>query len=100
MRCRNIVRRARPPALIWSIVAWGISSGCTSMGEPPEDVCVIPYWERRQRCNEEFLKCLESPLQDIRSETFGQSLCHVCQDVCMQRSGVWPDILEDGRRCR
>jgi hypothetical protein len=60
----------------------------------------LPYAEVRKRCNEAFNDCLDSPIQSIPSETRGHSLCHVCQDVCMQKNGVWPDRLLDGRPCR
>lgn len=85
---------------IASAVLWSVASGCTSMGDPPPGICEIPYRERREQCNAEFTRCLDSPLQGIRSDTFGHSMCHVCLDACMQNNGVWPDALADGRPCR
>jgi hypothetical protein len=100
MRHPNAARRKCVRVLLWGAMACALLSGCMSMGDPPAGVCELPYREKRQRCSEDFTKCLDSPLQHIRSDTFGQSLCHVCQDVCMQNNGVWPDGLDDGRACR
>jgi hypothetical protein len=60
----------------------------------------LPYEEVRKRCTQAFAECLDSPIQSVRSGTSGHSLCHVCQDVCMQENGVWPARLRDGRPCR
>lgn len=69
-------------------------SGGDQVGE-----CLSPQ-EIRKRCNEEFDKCLNSPIQDILSRTSGHSLCWPCKDVCVQNNGVWPVELWDGRPCR
>jgi hypothetical protein len=82
-----------------------LTTQCTEGTEPPEgagnsvEQC-LTYKEVRDRCNEAFTECLHSRIQNIHSKSSGHSLCHVCQDVCMQENGVWPDRLWDGRPCR
>lgn len=94
---------------VMTVFAVMLVAGCTEAGGPPgtggggtELQCPQPlsYKEIRERCNEAFSKCLESRIQSIPSRTHGHSLCHVCQDVCMQNQGEWPEVLDDGRPCR
>jgi hypothetical protein len=100
MRCVEASRWALRHLMLAGAMALGLSSGCMSMGEPPDGICELPYRERRERCNEEFVKCLGSRIQSIPSGTRGHSLCHVCQDFCMRNNGDWADALPDGRPCR
>jgi hypothetical protein len=94
---RWALRRSR---LAGAVVTMGLSSGCMSMGESPDGICELPYREKRERCNEEFVKCLGSRIQSIPSGTRGHSLCHVCQDFSIRNNGEWADALPDGRPCR
>lgn len=100
MSQQGATRPSRRVLFSVSIMLLGVASGCTSMGDPPPGVCEIPYREKREQCNEELTKCLDSPLQSIHSDYFGHSICYVCMDVCIQNNGVWPDALADGRACR
>lgn len=100
------IRRPAPlRAILVASAVLALTIRCTEGDEPLEragknvEQC-LPYEEVRKRCNQAFSNCLDSPIQSIPSETSGHSLCHVCQDVCMQKNGIWPDRLRDGRPCR
>ena len=100
MRC---METARSLIYRWALVGaagWGLASGCTFLEDPPDGICEVPTKTKRERCNEEFTACLGTRIQSIPSGTWGQSMCHVCQDFCMRNNGVWPDALPDGRSCR
>ncbi|MBZ4417006.1 hypothetical protein [Myxococcus sp. RHSTA-1-4] len=77
----------------------GVIVGCSSLDDPPGDAQCLPYPQVKKRCDVAFKACLNSPIQDIRSETFGHSMCSVCKDVCTRMNGVWPDEV-DGRPCK
>jgi hypothetical protein len=91
-------------ALLTSAIL-ALATGCTEEDEflagagKNVEAC-LPYEEVQKRCYQAFAQCLDSPIQSIRSGTSGHSMCHICQDVCMQGNGVWPDRLRDGRPCR
>jgi hypothetical protein len=104
---RSVRNRRNSPlrSIMLAAATLALTTRCTEGNEPREGVggnveqC-LPYEEVRHRCNEAFNECLNSPIQSIRSGTSGHSLCHACQDVCMQKNGTWPDRLRDGRPCR
>jgi hypothetical protein len=82
-----------------------LTTRCTEEKESPEEARAsaeqcLPYEEVKNRCNRALNDCLDSPIQSIGSWTSGHSLCLICKDVCMQKNGVWPDKLWDGRPCR
>jgi hypothetical protein len=81
-------------------VVWGLVSGCTSLEDPPDGICEVPFKTKRERCNDAFTECLGTRIQSMPSGTHGHSMCHVCQDFCMRNNGVWPGALPDGRPCR
>jgi hypothetical protein len=103
----NPPMHTRRPALFRSILvaaaALALTTRCIEedqlSGESQVKDCLSPK-EVKKRCNKEFNACLNSPIQNIPSDTSGHSLCWPCKDVCMQNNGVWPDRLWDGRLCR
>jgi hypothetical protein len=104
MRRPMLIRRATPlGSMLVAAVALALTTRCTEedrLAGQNQPIECLPYEEVRKRCTQAFNDCLDSRIQSIRSETSGHSLCHVCQDVCMQSNGVWPDRLWDGRPCR
>jgi hypothetical protein len=81
------------------ITMLSVIMGCSSHDDPPGGGQCLPYPQVKKRCDAAFKDCLDSPIQDIRSETFGHSMCSVCKDVCMRMNGVWPGEV-DGRPCK
>jgi hypothetical protein len=98
-------QRAHLRHIMLVATALALQTRCTEGNEPPKgaekgvEQC-LTYEDVRERCNTAFTECLNSRIQSIRSRSSGHSLCHICQDVCMQENGVWPDKLWDGRPCR
>lgn len=90
-------------SVVLAAAALALTTRCTEedrLTRQHQSIECLPYEEVRKRCNQAFTDCLDSRIQSIRSDTSGHSLCHVCQDVCMQNNAVWPDRLWDGRPCR
>mgnify|MGYP001553106913 FL=1 len=47
-------------------------------------------------CQEHFVRCLDTSLQDEPGSVYGSSRCGLCRDQCMRNDGVWPDIAITG----
>ena len=65
----------------------------SAAGSAIEDACTDP---KRPNCQEQYVKCLNTPLADMPGSVYGSSRCLLCRDACMRGDGNWPHIAMTG----
>lgn len=55
--------------------------------------------DNEDECQEKFIECLGTSLNDGVGGNFGHNRCLLCRDACVQNSGTWPRFAHTGDRC-
>jgi RHS repeat-associated protein len=55
--------------------------------------------DNEDKCQEKFIECLGTSLNDGVGGNFGHNRCMLCRDACVQNSETWPRFAHTGDRC-